>query len=614
VLFRSPLDRAACPWPELAGRAVAAWDEAFDLGAVAGFRNAQVTAIAPTGTIGLLMDCDTTGIEPDFALVKFKTLAGGGHLKIINRAVPTALKALGYTDDEIEDLTDYAVGRGTLDGAPGVNHEALRGEGFGDKQIEAIEEAVKSAFDITFVFNAHVLGEGFCRGVLGMDDRQLEGSGYAFLRDLGFSDEDIHAANLYACGAMTLEGGPHVKPEHLPVFDCAQKCGRIGERHLSVDAHLQMMAAVQPYISGAISKTINLPASARIEDCARAYESAWKLGLKAVALYRDGSKLSQPLAASFLHEELDDAADDLDEALAGAGAPEKARVFAERVVERIIERAPGRRRLPDRRKGYIQKAIVGGHKVYLHTGEFDDGELGEIFVDMHKEGAAFRSLMNNFAIAISLGLQYGVPLEEYVDAYLFTRFEPAGPVSGNDQIKHATSILDYIFRELAISYLGRGDLAHVDPRESAVDSIGRGVDEEKVQEEAARLISKGFSRSTVTDNLVVLRGGEFDRLREGRKPKNDDAPDPDEPIDAEAEEVDADASERGGRRPAEAVGRKDGDGPPRGRLAKPGGEARRTAMMKGYEGDPCPDCGQFTLVRAGTCLKCDSCGASTGCS
>jgi ribonucleoside-diphosphate reductase alpha chain len=422
-------------------------------------------------------------------------------------------------------------------------------------------------------------------------------SGYQTLRDLGFSDEDIHAANIYCVGAMTVEGAPHLKLEHYSVFDCATPCGRIGERSLSVDAHLEMMAAAQPFVSGGISKTVNLPNRATVADCGATHLKAYELGLKSIALYRDGSKLSQPLAATLLSAEMEEEdEDDLAARLADAPAAEKSRIVAERIVERIIERTPGRRRLPDRRKGYIQKAIVGGHKVYLHTGEFDDGELGEIFVDMHKEGAAFRSLMNNFAIAISLGLQYGVPLEEFVDAYVFTRFDPSGPVEGNDQIKHATSILDYIFRELAISYMGRSDLAHVDPSESAVDAIGKGVSREKAQEDASRLISKGFSRSTVSDNLVVLRGGEFDRLR---KPAEAAASQSIAPPEIEAQVA----------RLAEAVNRK----APPGSLAAPIGRDRQ-ARAKGYEGDACSECGQFTLVRTGSCLRCDSCGANSGCS
>ncbi|MGF1544848.1 MAG: vitamin B12-dependent ribonucleotide reductase [Parvularculaceae bacterium] len=607
-----PLDADACPWSDLALRARRIWDEAYALGAISGFRNAQASAIAPTGTIGLVMDCDTTGIEPDFALVKFKKLAGGGVLKIANQSAARGLKALGYNEREIEDITNYAVGRGTLKGAPGGSHEARAAEGFDAARLAALEARLKDAFDLTYAFAPEALGADFCRHVLGLEGSQLEQSGYGVLRDLGFGDEDIHIANLYCCGAMTLEGAPHLKAAHLSVFDCAVPCGRIGERSLSIAAHLQMMAACQPFVSGGISKTVNLPAAATIADCGRTYLQAWDLGLKSIALYRDGSKLSQPLAAIALgsdamaHDEDENDDETLEERLADAPAAERSRIVAERIVERIIERAPGRRRLPDRRKGYIQKAIVGGHKVYLHTGEFDDGELGEIFVDMHKEGAAFRSLMNNFAIAISLGLQYGVPLEEFVDAYVFTRFDPSGPVQGNDHIKNATSIIDYIFRELAISYLGRSDLAHIDPQDHAVDAIGRGVDDEKTQADATRLISKGFSRSTVTDNLVVLRGGDFERLRK-----------PDENAeDVVSEEADhgeeAAALEAQLARLADAVNQKTAPG----RLAAPRGdlEAARAARTKGYEGDACPECGQFTLVRNGACLRCDSCGHSTGCS
>jgi ribonucleoside-diphosphate reductase alpha chain len=594
-------DALACPWEALAERAQAVWNEAYELGGLSGFRNAQATAIAPTGTIGLVMDCDTTGIEPDYALVKFKKLAGGGLLKIINRSVPAALKALGYSEREIADIAHYAVGRGTLDSAPGVSLDLLRREGFDERRIRALEERLKTAFDMTFAMTPQAIGEDFCRNVLGFSEKQIHGSGYQALRDLGFADEEIHAANLWCCGAMTLEGAPHLKAEHLPVFDCANPCGRIGERSLSVEAHLKMMAAVQPFVSGGISKTVNLPARASVGDCAKTYLSAWELGLKSIALYRDGSKYSQPLVSALFRRIEDEDEEEFEDQVMDAPAAKRAKVVAERIVERIIERSPGRRRLPDRRKGYIQKAIVGGHKVYLHTGEFDDGELGEIFIDMHKEGAAFRSLMNNFAIAVSLGLQYGVPLEEFVDAYVFTRFEPSGPVSGNDQVKHATSILDYIFRELAISYLGRADLSHVDPRESAIDAIGRGVDQEKAEADATRLISKGFSRSTVSDNLVVLRGGDFDRLRSegeaaaagGRSERASLAPE----IEAQIAKL------------AEAVNQKALPG----RLAAPGGPSR-TARAKGYEGDACPDCGQFTLVRSGSCLRCDSCGASTGCS
>jgi ribonucleoside-diphosphate reductase alpha chain len=579
------LETGLVPFEGLAEAAVRQLSEGAAKAEAHGLRNAQLSAIAPTGTIGLLMDCDTTGIEPDYALVKFKQLVGGGTVKIINRSVPRALRSLGYTVDQIADIETYALGRGTLEDAPGISFDALREEGFGDRQIEAVEAALTGAFDITYVFTADVLGESFMRGTLGFEDEQLSQSGYRTLRDLGFTDEDVHRANLYCCGTMTLEGAPHLLAEHLPVFDCAAPCGKIGRRALSVAAHIEMMAAVQPFVSGAISKTVNLPASATVHDCLTAYRSAYALGIKAVALYRDGSKLSQPLSSALA------GADELDtDDLADLNPGERGRIFAERVVQKVVERGPGRRKLPDRRKGYIQKAIIGGHKVYLHTGEFEDGELGEIFIDMHKEGAAFRSLMNNFAIAISLGLQYGVPLEEFVDAYLFTRFEPAGPVQGNDRIKNATSLLDYIFRELAISYLGRSDLGHV-PEGEGTFGLGGGVEKEGVEKEAQRFISKGLTRSRAMDNLVVLRGGDFDRFR-NRKEEAEDEP-------AKAQ-------------PSPEPAGKKSPGP---KLAPvPERSDQEEARLKGYEGDACSECGQFTLVRNGTCLRCESCGATSGCS
>ncbi|MEE4211791.1 MAG: adenosylcobalamin-dependent ribonucleoside-diphosphate reductase [Parvularcula sp.] len=578
------VERELVPFAGLFDAAAEALEAAIAGAETSGVRNAQVSAIAPTGTIGLVMDCDTTGIEPDFALVTFKQLVGGGTVKIINRSVPRALRTLGYSEGEIEDIKSYALGRQTLEGAPVISFDDLRDEGFGDRQIEAIEEALESAFDISYVFTRDVLGESFMRGTLGFNAEQMEQSGYRTLRDLGFTDEDVHRANLYCCGTMTLEGAPHLKREHLAVFDCATPCGRIGTRALSAAAHLDMMAAVQPFVSGAISKTVNLPSQASVHDCLATYKAAHQLGLKAVALYRDGSKLSQPLNSILTSTDEFDAEDLFD-----LPSAERSRVFAERVVEKIVERAPGRRKLPDRRKGYIQKATVGGHKVYLHTGEFDDGELGEIFIDMHKEGAAFRSLMNNFAIAISLGLQYGVPLEEFVDAYLFTRFEPAGPVTGNDRIKNATSILDYIFRELAISYLGRSDLGHV-PESENTFGLGSGVEAEGVPKSAQNLISKGLTRSSGMDNLVVLRGGDFDRFRQKKE--------------AETRSPD-DESETEETPPAPR---------PAPQLRPVGKDESAEAKLKGYEGDACPECGQFTLVRNGTCLRCESCGASTGCS
>ena len=501
-----PLDHANCPDKNLVARAVAAWERAVSLGEQHGYRNAQATVIAPTGTIGLVMDCDTTGIEPDFALVKFKKLAGGGYCKIINQAVPAALTTLGYSPAEIDAMIAYAVGRGTLKGAPGINHDTLKAKGFSEEKIVEMEAGLASAFDVKFAFNKWSLGEEFCRDVLKLTPEQLADPQLDLLAAIGFSKKDIDAANIFVCGAMTLEGAPHLKAEHYPVFDCASPCGRLGKRYLSVESHIRMMAAAQPFISGAISKTINMPNAATVEDCKAAYMLSWKLALKANALYRDGSKLSQPLNASLIADEEEDE-DEALETLIAQTAPARATALAERIVERIVEReVRGREKLPGRRKGYTQKAIVGGHKVYLRTGEYDDGRLGEIFIDMHKEGAAFRAMMNNFAIAISLGLQYGVPLEEYVEAFTFTRFEPAGFVIGNEAIKNATSILDYIFRELAVSYLARHDLAHVQPEDLGSTTIGRGVEAEKP---APAPVSNGFVRG---------QGSKFRVLDNDRKP------------------------------------------------------------------------------------------------
>src|SRR5476651_576205 len=415
-----PLDYASVPQTNIVEHAKAAWDLALELGELHGYRNAQTTVVAPTGTIGLVMDCDTTGIEPDFALVKFKKLAGGGYWKIINRAVPEALRTLGYSEAEIAEIEVYAVGHGSLAQAPAINHTTLKVKGFTDEAIAKIDKALPTAFDIKFAFNKWTLGEEFCRDQLGISPENIALPTFDLLAAIGFAKREIEAANVHVCGAMTVEGAPHLKPAHYPVFDCANPCGKIGKRYLSVESHIRMMAAAQPFISGAISKTINMPNDATVEDCKSAYLLSWRLALKANALYRDGSKLSQPLNSQLITDEDDE--DDTIETFIERPNAARAAGLAEKVVEKIVERITvlrERERLPNRRKGYTQKAIVGGHKVYLKTGEYDDGRLGEIFLDMHKEGAALRSLLNNFAIAISLGMQYGVPLEEYVDAFTF---------------------------------------------------------------------------------------------------------------------------------------------------------------------------------------------------
>jgi len=602
-----PLDTENCPDAALVEASQKSWDNALNLGMKNGYRNAQTSVIAPTGTIGLVMDCDTTGIEPDFALVKFKKLAGGGYFKIINRMVPAALTRLGYGESDIEAIERYALGYSSLkkfDGA--ISHAALTAKGFTESTLQALEAALKDAFDISFVFNKYTFGEEFCTSVLGIEAAKLDDLSFDMLEHLGFSKDDIEAANTHVCGAMTLEGAPNMADEHLSVFDCANPCGRIGKRALSVESHIRMMAASQPFITGAISKTINMPNSASVDECKDAYMMSWQLGLKANALYRDGSKLSQPLQASLLEGvDIDDEEETLSEAFnENTAVAAQAKIITERVIERMVERD----KLPHRRKGYTQKAIVGGHKVYLRTGEYDDGRLGEIFIDMHKEGAAFRSLMNNFAIALSIGLQYGVPLEEFVEAFTFTRFEPSGLVEGNDTIKMATSILDYIFRELAVSYLQRNDLAHAKPADLMPDAMGGGDNESDMDDvndainAVEKLTSQGFVRS---QKLTVIKGGAADKKQQAA------------PAAAATEALDVVAAVAGGGVPQALSGGSNGSMSVESSLVETVDihmERVREARIRGYAGDACPECGNFTLLRNGTCLKCDTCGGTTGCS
>ncbi len=596
-----PLDHASIEDKALVEAAKRAWDRALELGEAHGYRNAQTSVVAPTGTIGLVMDCDTTGIEPDFALVKFKKLAGGGYFKIINRAVPEALRVLGYSPAEIAEIEVYATGHASIAQAPAINTTSLRAKGFTDEKLATVGKALASAFDIKFVFNKWTLGADFLTGALKVPAEKLDDPSFELLTHLGFSKADIDAANVHVCGAMTLEGAPHLRKEHYNVFDCANPCGRLGKRYLSVESHIRMLAAAQPFITGAISKTINMPNDASVDDCKDAYMLSWRLGLKANALYRDGSKLSQPLNSQLISDEEDEDDDALQE-FAQLPAAAKAATLAERIVERVVERVERmreREKLPDRRKGYTQKAVVGGHKVYLRTGEYEDGRIGEIFIDMHKEGAAFRSLMNNFAIAISVGLQYGVPLDEYVDAFTFTRFEPAGLVQGNDAIKNATSILDYVFRELAISYLHRNDLAHVTPEDLNLTALGGGDDGDGTRN-SAPLVSSGFVRGK-QDKLMVVKG----TGTHGAPASEVTYGQPAGAVVTALRDDGGEATRRLDWVPAPAATHAARD-----RAA----DMRAEARMKGYVGEACPECANFTLVRNGTCLKCDTCGSTTGCS
>lgn len=525
-------------------------DIALELGEKYGFRNAQVTVIAPTGTIGLVMDCDTTGIEPDFALVKFKKLAGGGYFKIINQSIPPALKCLGYNDDQVKEIVKYAKGSGSLHGCPYINFESLKAKGFTDDVLNKVEAILPSVFELSFAFNKFTIGEKFLKHNLGITEEKMNSFSFDLLSELGFSKEVIASANDYVCGTMTIEGAPFLKHEHYPVFDCANKCGKKGTRFIKSEAHIWMMAAAQPFISGAISKTINLPNNATIDDIKFAYLQSWKLGTKANALYRDGSKLSQPLN-TLSEEEVEDLLEKKND--------NDIIKIAEKIIHRYIAK---RRRLPDRRSGYTQKVKINGQTVYIRTGEYENGQLGEVFIDMHKEGAAFRSLLNCFAISISLGLQHGVPLEEFVDAFVFTRFEPSGVLTGHKRIKMATSVIDYIFRELAVGYLGRNDLAHVDEDEVAHKSDHR-----------SHVIEPDFESEEIVSQKTYETGYSNELI----------------------ERIENDKTEQ------------------KGRAITLHSNIQR-AIQAGYTGDICPECQSMTMVRNGTCLKCTTCGSTTGCS
>jgi ribonucleoside-diphosphate reductase alpha chain len=512
------------------------WDTALTYGEAWGYRNAQTTVLAPTGTIGLLMDCDTTGVEPDFALVKFKKLAGGGYFKLVNSAIPEALMRQGYTGAQIKDIERHVVGwQEITDETPGITRSMLLQNGWTEEEVASIEAQLPTAFDPSFVVDQERLKKHFVQ-------------------------ERIDAFMAALTGTMTVEGAPHLRDEHLPIFDCANKCGRTGKRFIAPMGHLRMMGAAQPFLSGAISKTINLPMESTVEDIAKIYEASWQLMLKAVALYRDGSKMSQAMATNLdLLEGVDTLTDE------SATPVEKTPVVAQALTQQLVRTY--RRRLPNRRGGYTQSATIGGTKLYLRTGEYEDGALGEIFIDIHKEGAAFRSLLNCFAIAVSMGLQHGVPLEEYCEAFLFTRFEPNGMVMGSDTIKLSTSIIDFIFRELSISYLGRYDLAHVDAEQLMQSQPS------KPQSAAA-----SFAPTAGTQPLAFMT---------------------------------EDASASTPSTPAPAMAMASAPAPSAGATKF---AAAQSAREKGYTGDPCPECGHLTLVRNGACMKCQTCGATTGCS
>jgi ribonucleoside-diphosphate reductase alpha chain len=581
------IDAKYCP-DYLLSAACNAWDRALQQGEMYGYRNAQATVLAPTGTIGLVMDCDTTGVEPDFALVKFKKLSGGGYFKIINQAIPLALNSLGYEPHEVEAIVDYAKGKGTLAGAPYINLDTLRGKGFKQADLEKVDKAVHSAFDIEFAFNIWTLGEE-CLQRLGFKAENYQDPNFNLLKALGFSREQIAAANLYVCGTMTVEGAPYLKPEHLPVFDTANKCGTLGTRFIHAFGHIRMMAAAQPFISGAISKTINLPNEATQQEVQECYEMSWKHCLKANALYRDGCKLSQPLSnKSDKKEDKEESIREtaqaiqvVEDAIGVNGSTRAEDLTPEQVLEaakliiakssdttfkRQLSRIVERKRLPSRRNGFTQKASVGGQAIFVRTGEYTDGTLGEIFIDIHKEGASFRSLMNCFAIAVSVGLQYGVPLEEYVDKFVFTRFEPSGFVEHHPNIKSATSMLDYIFKLLGFEYLNRTDLVQVPPAAIEERPAEKLNGHQHVADITAEKLSPNVQHEDIQEKLSDVYSSHSHTHIEGEHLKMGTT-DPSQ----------------------EFLSNMMGDAP------------------------PCDVCGHIT-IRNGTCYKCLNCGNSLGCS
>src|SRR5450432_2094925 len=565
--------------------ATKAWDDAVQLGEKFGYRNAQATVIAPTGTIGLVMDCDTTGVEPDFALVKFKKLSGGGYFKIINQSVPAALRNMGYAEKEIDSIVKYAVGAGTFAGAPHINHQTLSEKGFFAEEIKKLDAVVASAFEIGFVFNVYNLGEE-CLKRLGFQPEQYYNFEWNLLEAIGFSDEEIGEANDYICGTMTVEGANYLKKEHLPVFDCANKCGKIGERFIHAHGHIRMMSAVQPFISGAISKTINLPNEANVDEIADAYLLSWKLALKACALYRDGSKLSQPLSNKSDKKKKADTNEEVKATIPNEPQPamephivDMSKLTVQELlleVQKRVQASPDtklkrelativeRRTLPPKRRGFTQKAKINRQVIFLRTGEYSDGSLGEIFIDMAKEGATMRSMLNCFAIAISIGLQYGVPLEEFVEKFVFTRFEPSGMVD-HPNIKSTTSIVDFIFRSMAYEYLGRTDLVHV-------------LDKPEV-------LNTGEAPWDIPVTEQEKKTPELSEVRVVAKP----------PVSLAGSPIPAKSAMKN--------------------MNTDSGLNAVNAAAKSMQSDApaCNTCGHIT-IRSGTCYKCLNCGNSMGCS
>ena len=547
-----------CP-KDLLEAARESWDRAVRDGEEHGYRNAQTTVIAPTGTIGLVMGADTTGVEPQFSLVQFKTLAGGGSLRIVNKGVPSALRRLGYSDSKCKTIEEYIVGTGRLSGCPTLPVNRMKEVGFSTEDLAAVENKMDDVFDLRSAFAPTLLGKELCTGALGMSEEQYEDSFFDTLDFLGFTSEEIESAQSHIFGNLTIEGAPGLKEEHLAVFDCATPCGAKGTRSIAWPAHVKMMASAQPFISGAISKTINMPSNSTVDDVREAYNLSHTTMNKACAVYRDCSKLSQPLMnqlvedtelAEEVTEEEEMVKKMVEETVKALPLPEP---MAQPVAESFVKFIATRRSLPDRKRATSTKARIGGHSVRLITGEYPDGKLGEIILVTSKEGAAWRAMLNQFAIAVSIALQHGVPLEAFIKVFTFQKFEPSGPVEGGSgRVKMASSLVDWIFRELAIEYAGRDDLAHVAAEDFDQFSI---------------------SKPEITDQGVMRTEGEKREVQMTL----DAAVAPLQEQDAEA-------------------------------------RARQAARERGFTGDICGDCGSSQMVRNGTCLKCNACGSTTGCS
>jgi ribonucleoside-diphosphate reductase alpha chain len=549
------IDQEVCPG-DLLEASKECWDRALSMGEKHGYRNAQTTVIAPTGTIGLLMDCDTTGVEPDFALVKFKKLAGGGYMKIANQSVKPALSALGYSDREVREIMQYVMGSLTLEGAPHVNRQTLREKGFEDSDIAKIEKNLPQVFEIGFAFNRWVLGDETMKR-LGFSEAQMQDFHFAVLPALGFTQQQIDEANQHICGRMTVEGAPHLKSEHLPVFDCANKCGKLGERYIAAEGHIRMMAASQPFISGAISKTINLPSDATVEDIKNAYFLSWKLGLKANALYRDGCKMSQALSTKSDKKGKND-------------VQEIKETIVEKVIEKIVvQEVPRRRKLPDERLSLTHKFSVAGHEGYIHVGLYEDGAPGEIFIKMSKEGSTLSGVMDTLALSLSMNLQYGVPLEVLCEKLVGAKFDPAG-MTMNKEIPMVRSLMDYMGRWMALKFL---------PKDKAKRFHN------------ADLIDMAYSVGSKSKEAFAMRLPVVDEGAPSMK------------FEVQQERLEAAVEHKTSTEVEKAVADV-AVAPTKIALAK----------QQGFTGSMCSGCGSFKMKRNGSCEVCLDCGATSGCS